>query len=104
MDDGQSVGPYDKESINLELTAATMERDYIHGVLGRGALGAAFLARSAPVCILSYYLLVCKEMLFVDCSHVLDLQYFLRCHLRLQLPLSKTARVHAGCRAGSKWR
>ena len=104
VDDDQSIGPYDKESIELELAAASLERDYIYGVLGRGALGATFMARSAPVCIFSCYLLVCKEMLSADYSHVLDLQYFLRCHLRLHLPLSKTARMYVGCRAGSKWR
>ncbi|KAK9915080.1 hypothetical protein WJX75_004490 [Coccomyxa subellipsoidea] len=43
--DDQSIGPYDKESIELELAAASLERDYIYGVLGRGAMGATFKAR-----------------------------------------------------------
>ena len=75
--DDQSIGPYDKESIELELAAASLERDYIYGVLGRGAMGATFKARSAPVCIFSCYLSVCKEMLSADDSHVLDLQHSL---------------------------
>lgn len=45
MNGDQSSGPYGKESIDLELSAANLERDYIYGVLGRGALGAAFMAR-----------------------------------------------------------
>ncbi|KAK9902748.1 hypothetical protein WJX75_004828 [Coccomyxa subellipsoidea] len=44
MNVDQRIGPFDKESIDLELTAANLKRDYIYGVLGRGAFGAAFMA------------------------------------------------------------